>query len=90
MTTYIMVNDYRTSTSEGFGNTWRAWECDSIAHRNGILKEGLPVADYVLRNADGSEEYPISTAGLRVPTAAERKEAKASPIPADHVRDYRP
>jgi len=90
MSTYIMINDYRKSTGDGFANTWRAWECDSIAHRNQILKEGLPVTDYVIRNADGSEEYPVSVAGLRVPTAAERREAKHSPIPADHVRDYRP
>lgn len=90
MSIYIMINNYRTSKSDGFSNTWHAWECDSIAHRNQILKQGLPVTDYIVIHADGSESYPSSSKGLRVPTAAERRAAKNSLIPTAHVRDYRP
>ena len=87
----IMINDYRTSADSGFANTWSPYQCDSIAHRNQILRDGLPVTDYLIRHYDGREELPMSTCGLRVPTRQERREAQSQHMPPPpHVSEYTP
>lgn len=42
---YLMINDYRNSTSDGFSNTWILMRCKSRAERAQILRDGLPVKD---------------------------------------------
>lgn len=70
---YLMVNHYRTSTGNGFANTWGARAYASRAERDAALREGLPLNDQW--DADGHPS--LSTMGLRLPTAAERKSLNA-------------
>ena len=70
---WLMVNEYRTSTDGGFTNTWGARGYRSRTDRDAALRDGLPVRDQW--DADG---HPcLSTMGLRLPTAQERRELNA-------------
>ena len=63
---YIAINRYRSSTSDGFSNTWEIYSC-SKEDRRKLMSEGLPVGDVC--NMDRSAIY--STVGIRAATKAE-------------------
>lgn len=65
----IAVNRYRSSTSDGFANTWQVYQCRDRAQQRRILRDGLPVSD--VRGVDGTPCY--STLGIRTVTAEERR-----------------
>jgi hypothetical protein len=73
---FVAVNGYRTSTSDGFGNTWSVMECDDRKHQTQVLTRGLVVRDCQSILDDGSRGPCYSTMGIRVATAAEIREAK--------------
>lgn len=66
MKSYIAINRYRSSTSDGFSNTWEIYSC-SKEDRRKLMSEGLPVGD--VWNMDRSAIY--STVGIRAATKAE-------------------
>lgn len=65
----IAVNRYRSSTCDGFANTWQVYQCRDRAQQRRILRDGLPVRD--VRSMDGKPCY--STKGIRTVTAQERR-----------------
>ncbi len=69
---YIAINDYRSSTSEGFANTWSLYRCDDREHQNSLLTKGLPVSD--VHYTDGSQCY--SKNGIRTVTRDEYRYIK--------------
>ena len=73
---FVAVNAYRSSTSEGFGNTWGVKECDSRKHQNEVLSRGLVVRDCQSIFSDGTRGPTYSTMGVRLATPAEIREAK--------------
>jgi hypothetical protein len=67
MNRFISINQYRSSTSHGFGNTWQTYRI-SAADRARMLSEGLPVRDVCTM-----DRKPVcSTMGIRAATRAER------------------
>ena len=80
---YIAINGYRSSTDDGFGNTWTVYECASAKMRNKILREGLPVRDQVILHDDGTRSPYCTKNGIRLATRQEIREASASgnPLP---------
>ena len=68
---YISINSYRSSTSHGFGNTWKTYRL-SKELRKKMLKDGLPVRDCC--GMDGSPV--LSTVGIRSATRQEIRELK--------------
>lgn len=66
---YVAINDYRSSTSHGFVNTWRVVSYRSKAERNKVLRDGLLVKDVWF--SDGLPVY--STMGIRAATRQEIK-----------------
>jgi hypothetical protein len=84
MNYYIAVNAYRSSTSEGFGNTWGLYKCRSRRQQIEVLNRGLPVSDTWYQNRDTGDRSPMySTLGIRMPYPAERKEANRPG--SDHI-----
>lgn len=73
---FVAVNSYRSSTSSGFANTWRVWECDSAAHQRRILRDGLPVSDVQHLSRTGRRSPVFSTVGIRSATPTEIRQAK--------------
>jgi hypothetical protein len=71
MNHYISINAYRSSTSQGFGNTWKTYRV-SKELRKKMLTDGLPVMD--CHNSDGSAIW--STIGIRAATPAEIRNLK--------------
>lgn len=70
---YIAINSYRSSTSDGFSNTWTIYRC-SRKDMATLLSDGLPVRDACGVDGNGNR-YPISsTMGIRQAT---RKEIRA-------------
>lgn len=76
MNSYIMINQYRSSTSSGFSNTWVCKKCTGAKQRNRILRDGLPVRDQWFLDRDGIDAPAMSTFGVRACTRAERDHAK--------------
>lgn len=72
---WISINQYRSSTSDGFGNTWTIYQCTART-RNRILREGLPVSDQQYLIADGTRRTYYSTMGIRLATRQEIARAK--------------
>lgn len=72
---YIAINSYRSSTSEGFANTWVICRCQDRATQRRILQEGLPVNDQEHIDSDGRRTPVCSTMGIRPATATERRQA---------------
>ena len=85
-TYYIAINDYRTSNSPGFSNTWSIYECTRSEQRY-LLTVGAPVRDLVLLHQNGVRYQYKTTIGIRLAT---RKEIRAvhrlaklgAPVPA--------
>ena len=71
---YIAINAYRTSTSEGFANTWHTYTCSREQQRR-LLREGLTVRDSCLLDSAGERHPMLSTMGIRLATRAERRAA---------------
>ena len=69
---YIAINKYRSSTSNGFDNTWVVYTVESRAEQRKLLEKGLPVND--CWHMDNSPVY--STNGIRIATPAEIRAAK--------------
>lgn len=64
---YIAINAYRSSTSNGFGNTWNVYSCSGRAEQLALLRDGLPVSDCWY-----SDMTPVcSTMGIRLATRGE-------------------
>lgn len=74
-TNWIAINQYRSSTSDGFGNTWAIYRCQPETRKR-LLAEGLPVADQCVLRSDGTRETSYSTMGIRAATAQEIRNAK--------------
>ena len=70
MNYYIAINLYRSSTSDGFANTYAIRQCKNRAEQHKLLTVGLPVND--IWHHDGSQSY--SNFGIRPITQAERRE----------------
>ena len=73
---FVAINQYRSSTDEGFANTWRVWECNDRAHQVRILEHGLPCRDSEHIDNDGRRRPTYSTMGVRAATQQEIREAK--------------
>jgi len=89
---FLAVNGYRTSTSDGFGNTWQVMECDDKKHQKLVLSRGLSVRDCEGIDNDGNRTPVYSTNGIRVATATEIREAKKQEEyghPIQNVEPYR-
>lgn len=71
MNSYISINSYRSSTSHGFGNTWKPYRITREL-RGKMLGRGLPVRDCC--GMDGSPIF--STMGIRAASAAEIRDLK--------------
>lgn len=71
MNHYISINAYRSSSSTGFGNTWKTYRL-SKELRKKMLTDGLPVRDCY--NSDGTAIW--STMGVRAATPAEIRALK--------------
>jgi hypothetical protein len=84
---YIAINSYRSSTSEGFCNTWTIYRCSKETQRR-LLTEGLPVRDQCYLDNDGAQRAMYSTMGIRVATPAERKRAASDPHLPVFEREY--
>jgi len=67
---YIAINQYRSSTDDGFGNTWMLYLCTREEQRK-LLTDGLPVSDVWYE--DGTKCW--STRGIRTLTKSERRQA---------------
>lgn len=68
---YIAINSHRTSTNDGFSNTWTTYRCTPTLRKK-LLTEGLPVRDVC-----GMDRTPFcSTMGIRPATPAEIRELK--------------
>ena len=81
MNYYVAVNSYRSSTGNGFSNTWGLYKCRSRKEQLEVLERGLPVGDTWCQNRDTGEVTPIySTFGVRPLTASERRSAKADEL----------
>lgn len=65
MNYYIAVNEYRSSTSDGFANTWGLYKCRSRKQQLEILKNGLPVRDSWYQDDEGRHSPVFSTMGVR-------------------------
>jgi hypothetical protein len=82
---FVAVNAYRSSTDDGFANTWGIMECLDKAHQTRVLKLGLPVRDECWVDAHDVRHPSYSTNGVRVARPAEVREAKREesyyPIP---------
>lgn len=66
MNYYVAVNAYRSSTSNGFANTWGIYRCRSRKQQREILERGLPVHDCWYQDRDTGERSPMfSTLGVR-------------------------
>jgi hypothetical protein len=65
MNYYIAVNGYRSSTSNGFANTWGIYKCRSRKQQLEILKNGLPVHDCWYQDDEGRHSPVFSTMGVR-------------------------
>ena len=76
---YLAVNDYRTSTSDGFGNTWRMRWVATKQDQERILRQGLPVKDQEFVDSDGKRSPCLSTKGIRILTSSERRSVKRDP-----------
>jgi len=77
MNYYIAVNYYRSSTGNGFSNTWYYAKCRSRKEQLQVLERGLPVGDTWCQNRYTGEVTPIySTFGVRPLTASERRSLK--------------
>ena len=71
---YLAVNSYRSSTSEGFSNTWTYYQCRSRKQQQEVLERGLPVSDVCYQNRDTGERSPMySNLGIRLMSDKERK-----------------
>jgi hypothetical protein len=68
---YVAVNDYRTSTSSGFANTWRVYRV-TRSEQMRALRDGLPVRDQELIHDDGTCSASYSCMGIRLATRWER------------------
>lgn len=69
---YIAINNYRSSTSDGFGNTWACYECPTAAYQRQLLTRGLRVHDCEHISKDGRRSMVYSTRGIRLLTNTER------------------
>lgn len=83
MKNYIAINSYRSSTSNGFSNTWAVYHC-TRKDRNRILNEGLPVRDACSIDNNGIKTEVYSTMGISVASKQQirdllRGEAKRDP-----------
>lgn len=87
---FLAINGYRTSTSDGFGNTWQVMECDDCKHQREVLTRGLVVRDCQSIFDDGSRGSTYSTNGIRVATAAEIREAKKQEEYGNPVQNVEP
>ncbi len=83
MNYYVAINNYRTSTSNGFSNTWWVYRCKSRRHQRGVLTVGLPVSDQYYIDTDGRAHPVVSTMGIRIATRVERRRAERNPETAD-------
>ena len=72
---YLAINHYRSSTSEGFVNTWAIYRA-SAAEQRRILRDGLPVRDQWLLASDGTRSPIYSTMGVRRATRTEIRHAE--------------
>jgi hypothetical protein len=80
---YIAINTYRTSTSDGFANTWVVYRTIRKRQRE-LLRNGAPVKDQCLLAEDGRRLPYHSTNGIRLATRAEiRRYKRDNPTPAD-------
>lgn len=75
MAYYIAINDYRSSTDEGFANTWSIYRCRDRKHQQQLLDDGLPVSDQCYLHDDGSRSECYSTKGIRLASRQEIREA---------------
>jgi hypothetical protein len=73
---YVVVNTYRSSTDNGFANTWCVALCANKSVQRRILDEGLPVHDVCDLDHNGRRTTVYSTMGVRAATPAERREAR--------------
>lgn len=73
---YLAINLYRSSTGEGFANTWRIIRVASRAIQQRILAEGLPISDTWYRDEEGRDHPICSTMGIRLATAEERAQLR--------------
>jgi hypothetical protein len=71
---WVAINTYRSSTDNGFANTWQAHRCADAAEQRRILTEGLPVRDAEYIDNDGRRSPVSSTMGIRLLTASERRQ----------------
>ena len=80
---WIAINAYRSSTSNGFANTWQTYALSSKKRRDEILTEGLPVSDCVLIDSNGYRQLAYSTMGIRLATRPEIRREKKIMYPLD-------
>lgn len=84
---YIAINDYRSSTDDGFANTWRLYHCTREQQRR-LLADGLPVKDECLIDDCGALSPCYSTNGIRTLTPAERSLVARQPHLADTFVEF--
>lgn len=73
MKNYIAINSYRSSTDNGFSNTWVVYHC-SRKDQMRLLREGMPTSDVCGLGPNG-EQYPInSTMGIELPSRKQIRE----------------
>jgi hypothetical protein len=77
MNYYIAVNAYRSSTGNGFSNTWGLYKCRNRKEQLVILERGLPVSDTWYQNRyTGERSLMYSNFGVRLLTTSERRSVK--------------
>ena len=77
MNYYVAVNGYRTSTSNGFANTWVIYKCRSRKQQKGVLENGLPVSDSWFQDDERQRSPVFSTMGVRSLCADEYREIRS-------------
>jgi hypothetical protein len=73
---FLAINVHRTSTDNGFSNTWSVMECLDKSHQRRVLTLGLPVTDRCILLSDGTCKTSYSTTGIRIAHPSEIREAK--------------
>lgn len=77
MNYYIAVNGYRSSTSNGFANTWVIYRCRSRKQQREVLSNGLPVSDSWYQDDEGRHSPVFSTMGVRSLDPDEYREVRS-------------